>query len=62
MSYYIYLLMCVFVGIHMHLIMCGEQRIICGVLSSHYVGLGARTLVRRLDSKCLSLTDGLEDG
>lgn len=41
---------------HMHLIMCGDQRIIGGV--SSFLSL-CQTLVRKLDSRCLSVLNGL---
>lgn len=43
-------------GMHMHLIMCGGQRIIGGV--SSFLSL-CQTLVGKLDSRCFSVLDGL---
>lgn len=48
--------LCVFMGMHMHLIMYGGQRIIGGV--SSFLSL-CQTLFKKLDSRCLSVLDGL---
>lgn len=48
--------MCMVVGMHMHLIMCGDQRIIGG--GSSFLSL-CQTLVGKLDSRCFSVPDSL---